>query len=107
MKANDYLKLCHYYKGEEKNPYDIEDIRGGFWLAEYHYFGTEKYRTTAPEWEKYAQEECANDFPYLKDLLQSNEIPLAVKGMLAFTACDILYHSPMEEPKWLKDYGSK
>ena len=51
MKTNDYLKLCHYYKGEEKNPYDIEDIRRGFWLAEYHYFGTDKYRTTAPEWD--------------------------------------------------------
>ena len=26
------IGLCKYYKGEKKNPYDIEDIRRGFWL---------------------------------------------------------------------------
>ena len=105
--TSDYLKLCHYYKGEEKNPYSQDDVRGGFWLAERNYFGTDRYRSEAHEWEKYALGECASDFPYLKGLLQSKDIPLAVKGMISFTAYDILYHSPMQEPKWLKDYGSK
>lgn len=55
-------------------------------------------------WENDALTICLDD-PGLSFFMKSESIPLAVKGMLAFSIQDILYHSPMGGGGYLYGYA--
>ena len=94
MKTNDYLKLCHYYKGEEKNPYtNLPEAL--FWEYEKQYFFNPE---RVPNGSKYWQEhisDTARDYADMAPYLLDKILPVETRGMLAFACEDLAQHNPI------------
>lgn len=74
----DFLSLLHYYKGEDKNPFDIDTPSNSYWELEYMWYNqvvNDEYMT------KEYLEEFFIDFPGLCDNI-SKETPTSLKSFL-------------------------
>lgn len=76
MAANDLLKFCRYYKGEDKCPFD--DERTTLWYYERAWY-LDFTKNKSPILEEYTNEYILAG---LKDLDKYSEIPISLKALL-------------------------
>lgn len=99
------MEYSLFYHGEPKAPDSLSDVEKGYWWMEQmyycHRYPEDKQRKM---WERDALTICLEDEGLVK-YMKSDKIPLAVKGMLAFTVQDFLYHAPMGGAKEVYDFA--
>lgn len=99
------IEYSLFYHGETKAPESLSEEEKGYWWMEqqyyYHRYPEDKQRKM---WERDAMTICLEDEGLVK-YMKSDKIPLAVKGMLAFTVQDFLYHAPMGGAKEVYEFA--
>ncbi len=103
MKEEKKKKYCFYYKGEEKNPYDLgTDIRQWWWYESMY------FRDGLPKNHKH-WEECAvsamHDIPEVEFLMCAPDVPIETKGFLAWSIGTTLCHVHEADFGFFREYG--
>lgn len=102
----DVIQYCLYHKNEKKATYEPFSDEDRFSFAEGMYFHMFPTPAKRKEWEEYAQGDAILDFPELCEFLLNSNVPLLYRGLIAFSAVDIMYHSP-QNVEFLKNYGKE
>ena len=90
------IRFCSiYYKGESEAPKHLSDEEKCYWWMEQQYYCHRfPYDKQREKWERDAQTICLED-KEIVDFMKNDKIPITIKGMIAFTIQDFLYHAPM------------
>lgn len=99
------MQYTLFYHGEKEAPKNLSDDEKRYWWMEQQYYNSRFPEDKQREmWERDAQTICLDDERLVK-YMTSDKIPLTIKGMLAFTVQDFLYHAPMGGAKEVYEFA--